>query len=999
MLSFLHSFFSNLTGAQRLAALILLVALSTTLLAFFGGGWKTGIPVGVLILAIIWLTSPLWKPSEPSRTRIALSSLGVISAVALAVAGKTPEAKPALARFLINLGLAPEAAQKLLPLDHTTSALVLSFVLAAVLAINWLARDRSAMRKHPTPLDEDFPEQTYRQQLKRYSEVLGGRLATLDEETKWDDYFFAPLEAEVEVISGRESRKKIVDLMTALRADRTSRIILVLGDPGSGKSIALRKLAKDLLKEVESTGRLPVYVNLKEWDPGRIWTEEAPPTRQDLREFILRTLSAQSIFADQFLQNYFDKMLDRGRFFFLLDSFDEIPAVLDVTEASWLVQHLSMLMSEFFVGQDGGRGVVASRSYRRPKFNRAELATFEIRPFTDLRIHEALMRSGKLRQETVDRLFTVRTELIPVARNPFSLALIRLYAETHAGALPSNQLEMFEAYIQNRLDESEDVVSKYGLDQKKLAGGATDIAWCMFQAPEIGLEAPLSRLVELLPGVDVQSTSAVLRYAGLARLSSAIPARFSFVHRRLNEYFVARRLLDNPTSISLQSIPLDSRYRDALALYCEVGDKQSVSAIATFCWDEIIRAKLSIRRGIVSDDELRAIHCLRFLRDAFRTRPDCVPFQVDLAEHVEDSIRPNGDILAAKLALEATGLLPESLAEPILIKALKTDNAWLGETALHACRHLKRISEELDTRVYLYLARMSVPDFLRRYKEITFSLALSDAFRGLRRYCVLRSIDNKFLVAGLLLCAVLMPSIAATVLLFVILQLAVEASKESPAQISYLSLRTQAGSFLGVTTITLFIWGFHPSWSNRYDAARTLAHGSSVSYILIQSILVITIVPWLDATIFVRRFGRKFISSLFTEKLIILAGAIALMGLVWFATFWIEKHWKHARYFFFALAIFGLAPIAVSLFSNLIVTLKDRKYFPKAKETTSVSRAAIADDFTHFRTQWYRMKYVNWLRESQVRPHGSWPNGRPNVGDEASTMLAQLDERWLGLEV
>jgi|SRR5271157_1712919 len=304
------------------------------------------------------------------------------------------------------------------------------------------------MRQHPKLLDEEFPEQGYREKLERFSTVLQDRLGRLDEETKWDDYFFAPLEAEVEVVESRQlRRRKIVDLMQALKADRSSRIILVLGDPGSGKSIAPRKLARELLKEVEKTGRVPVYVTLKEWSPGRTWSEQQPPTKEELHDFIVNTLTGYSPFVDQFMEEYFDRMLDRGRFFFLLDSFDEIPSVLDVSEGSWLIKHLSDLVTEFFVGQDAGRGLVASRFYRRPKLNTRESATFEIRPFSDIRIHEALMRSGKLREETIEELFANRSELVPVARNPFSAALIRMYAENRGGELPDNQLEMYESYV------------------------------------------------------------------------------------------------------------------------------------------------------------------------------------------------------------------------------------------------------------------------------------------------------------------------------------------------------------------------------------------------------------------------------------------------------------------------------------------------------------------------------------------------------------------------
>jgi len=39
----------------------------------------------------------------------------------------------------------------------------------------------------------------------------------------------------------------------------------VLGEPGYGKSTALRKLANMLLAEVYKTNKIPIYINLKDW--------------------------------------------------------------------------------------------------------------------------------------------------------------------------------------------------------------------------------------------------------------------------------------------------------------------------------------------------------------------------------------------------------------------------------------------------------------------------------------------------------------------------------------------------------------------------------------------------------------------------------------------------------------------------------------------------------------------------------------------------------------
>src|ERR1039457_4274477 len=121
----LERFFANLTGAQRLLMFIFVVALTSSLVAFLAGGWATGIPVALLVLAILWLTRPLWKPASgtTSRTRIALSSFSLISGVALAVLGKTPEGKPLLRVVLGLLHLEPKSVESIASPDRVVSAL------------------------------------------------------------------------------------------------------------------------------------------------------------------------------------------------------------------------------------------------------------------------------------------------------------------------------------------------------------------------------------------------------------------------------------------------------------------------------------------------------------------------------------------------------------------------------------------------------------------------------------------------------------------------------------------------------------------------------------------------------------------------------------------------------------------------------------------------------------------------------------------------------------
>ena len=749
-----NTWLSGLSDSGRLLIIILVIVIGAVLLALLEGGWKASIFIGILILVLIWLTKPLWTPSEPSRTRVALTSLALISSVALAMLGRTPEAKPFLSTVLQHLGVNGTTSEKVSPADHFLSAAVLAFTLVGIYLVNYFLSDRTVMQRHPRPVDRDFPEQSYRDKLKRYQSTLENFLNNLDEELRWDDFYLTPLDAEVEIKSDETATRRLVNLMAALRNDRTSRIMVVLGDPGAGKSVALRSTAKSLLSEVGRTGRVPVYVNLKEWRADRTWTETDPPASSELRAFVLSSLRQRGMFADDFLGEYADRMFDRGRFFFILDSFDEIPGLLDLGEASWLVVALSKAISDFVVSQDDGRGIVASRFYRRPKFSHRGCSIFEIRPFSDLQIQEALRKSSQMTDEVIRELFTVRTELIPVVRNPFAATLLRIYVESHNGRLPGSQLEMYESYIHDRIGRAADKVASSLLGADELIHGSTAIAWAMFETPEIGLEASLTQLNELLPAVQVDKITSILRYANLARLGTGVDARFSFAHRRLNEYFVTRHFLDEPGNINLQAIPTDSRYRDALALYCEVGNTESVAAIAEFCWREISARPIA---GSDATNQVRAVHCLRFLRDAFRTRPECIPFMRGLASYIQSTIKTEGDILAAKLGLEAAGLLPDDDAEPILIDALEMENAWLSDTCLHSCRHRQLISNELASGLLRYLRELPTMDFLRQRRQLSFSLSLSDAFRKLKRYVRLRALDSYGLALGMAAALVLSP--------------------------------------------------------------------------------------------------------------------------------------------------------------------------------------------------------------------------------------------------
>jgi hypothetical protein len=247
-----------------------------------------------------------------------------------------------------------------------------------------------------------------------------------------------------------------------------------------------------------------------------------------------------------------------------------------------------------------------------------------------------------------------------------------------------------------------------------------------------------------------------------------------------------------------------------------------------------------------------------------------------------------------------------------------------------------------------------------------------------------------------------MPITAANFAFIYLLQLIMGMSqRELRWRSSDFALRLQAGGVLCFAAVLQLFHGPHAAVGlrDRYDPALHLAHGSTVAYVAIHLAVALTIVPWLDSVLFLRRFGGRLISSAQLAKLLAAIVAIACVAAL-IVTFnhLINRFLKHPNYILIPFLISAGIPVLIILLSNLVAAWRDRGHLQRSKQATAASRTSIAADFSRFQTTWYRRKYVLWLRESQMQPLGPWPNGRPNAGDDASTLLAQLDERWLGLE-
>lgn len=464
-----------------------------------------------------------------------------------------------------------------------------SGLVATILTVyNLKYLDNTAMGKHRVSLKQDFPDKRYIERRNSFCKSLLRLLDDIDQETKWSAELYTPLDAEVEIFPAANSKRRITDLLKAIRSNQQTKIFLVLGDPGSGKSIALRQLCRDLLKEVTKTDKIPIYINLKEWLPEEPWTEENPPTYKELNNFVLQYLKERGdVWFESFLKDYYEDLVYSGRIFFILDSFDEIPAVMDSEESSWIITELSEIINKFIVGTHHSRGILASRFHRSPDKGKFRAETqLEIRPFTDQKIRDNIRKNFKNYKEIEVIIFRDHPTWLSILRNPFNSALVLKFLEENR-RMPNNRMEVFESYIHKRLLECESRIKRFGLSINIVMEKTMEIAYLMYSEFDSGLEIDIEYLRKRLKAKSTEDVINILKYARIGRIKTSYVSKFSFVHRRFAEFFLTKKILKNDHQIPFQSIPTDTRWWDSMVLYCEIAPEEKATQVANFCWEEI----------------------------------------------------------------------------------------------------------------------------------------------------------------------------------------------------------------------------------------------------------------------------------------------------------------------------------------------------------------------------------------------------------------------------
>ncbi|HHN8238915.1 TPA: NACHT domain-containing protein [Klebsiella quasipneumoniae] len=433
---------------------------------------------------------------------------------------------------------------------------------------------------------------------KQFCAVLDADLAYLAKAENWNDQYFTDLEAEVETEGGyyatamdKIKRKKSFGLRkerSLIRAitSSTERAMQLVGEPGSGKSVALRHLAKQFAeqgrKSNDKNAIVPLYINLREMEVGNIDEINA----NSVRDFVLDNIRRGDADTSAFVKENWDDYCDRGLWLFLFDSFDEIPAVLHSAAGSNIVHIYSQAIRQFLEGMGECKGILASREFKGP----------EALPWKKIRIlplsgekQDELIRNSFLSEHSMD---LVRQHLAnshsSIGTTPLFLTLLCRYVRDEHRA-PGNDHDILLQHI-DRLTrrEPEYLQRKYNLSPEDLMIGAERLARLFAENDTLSLAPTLDQIInelsdEDIPGGSIERLVSALVDCKVGRADVPNAAqgdrRFAFAHRRYQEALFVRYLIHHPETLSATELLTEDRWREYAVTLLQISEIKDVKEL------------------------------------------------------------------------------------------------------------------------------------------------------------------------------------------------------------------------------------------------------------------------------------------------------------------------------------------------------------------------------------------------------------------------------------
>lgn len=347
------------------------------------------------------------------------------------------------------------------------------------------------------------------------------------------------LEPEIHMVLNEFYKKRSLDEhripVNISRAVFETDKMVLLGEPGSGKTTVLEKLAYEFASEAlvcgGRTNNIPIYINL-----GSFGTNGVKLVRKKSDSFyhFLIHETAQYLPAVTF-----DNLLKKGNFVFLLDGLNEMPRNNYIKQCNDIRQFVDNYNNNKFV-------IACREADYLDIFRMCEKLI--ILPLSDSQIQKfTRMYLGKQRQ-FLKQLKESPSRFYDLARNPYML-MVMLAISAYRGSLPESRAKMLKVFIESLLEKARlrgkvfDVQDTYSqlsnlasfMADEGLLGSTVDVKWLRTKWPKRAGSLSVKSIDRLL---DIASTAGILIMPPEERT-------LQFNHQLLQEYLAVTVLYDD----------------------------------------------------------------------------------------------------------------------------------------------------------------------------------------------------------------------------------------------------------------------------------------------------------------------------------------------------------------------------------------------------------------------------------------------------------------------
>lgn len=558
-----------------------------------------------------------------------------------------------------------------------------------------------------------------------FCHILQSDIVNLSKTENWNDQFFTDLDAEVEAegkffastwdrVRKRSSEgvRRAPSLMRAIETSGEQFTVLV-GEPGSGKSVALRHLAMEMtrssIRSKKTIEYIPLYINLKELEKPN---EDLGFTANYIKQFVLDNVRRGDADTADYVKENWNLYRDSGQWFFLFDSFDEIPDVMHAPSGSDVIRHYSHAIRLFLSGMGQCRGVVASREYKGPEA--LPWPKVRILPLSlhrqDLLLKNSMLNSA---QRSV-ALQHIAESNSPLHSNPMFLALMCRHIRK-TGSAPSVDHELLVSHIRTLATRDDSYLTrKYNLNPDIILNFAKDISILMAEDSSLGLAPKYDDLrIKLIERghqagtVDLAIGALVDVKIGRTDVQEARPGdrRFTFSHRRYQETLYVDFLGKHPEHIPVNALLQSSNMREYVVALLQSQPSNVIRPIldhACKVLNSIQNISIKVNPGFGDLEYFDwtndiAAHVCDILQSGLAARLGEVP---DLLAQSIDNVLSRrwdiGDYFDKYMVLSVGGLLPKDILTKYIEYAVGSGESYLERKALSKVIFLNKIPDRLQ---------------------------------------------------------------------------------------------------------------------------------------------------------------------------------------------------------------------------------------------------------------------------------------------------------------